>query len=190
MEQVTGYKEWEAVCAALGEGRQVVLLRKGGIHEGRAGFSFRNERFFLFPTRFHAQGEQIRVPWPATAGEWEAGDEVPIRYWCESQWAITLQDWELVRQLEPYHVWTEEVVRERFDCGEDQQIHCALVRVHRLADSWSLDYAKKFGGCRTWVDLPEPPQDWATRMSPVVPEDEFRARCEEIEALVRPESKS
>ncbi len=54
------FKEWQVVCDALASGRQTILLRKGGIHEGREGFSFAHESFFVFPTRFHAQGDQVR----------------------------------------------------------------------------------------------------------------------------------
>ena len=50
-----GFKEWAIVCQALGEGRQSVMLRKGGIAEGRDGFAFRHREFFLFPTFFHEQ---------------------------------------------------------------------------------------------------------------------------------------
>ena len=28
------FKEWAAVCAALDSGRQTLILRKGGLHEG------------------------------------------------------------------------------------------------------------------------------------------------------------
>ncbi len=49
MESV-GFKEWALVCAALGDGTQSVLVRKGGIAEGRGGFQFRQQEFFLFPT--------------------------------------------------------------------------------------------------------------------------------------------
>ena len=51
----SGFKEWQVVCDALASGRQAIILRKGGIHEGRAGFSFAEENFFLFPNRFHNQ---------------------------------------------------------------------------------------------------------------------------------------
>jgi hypothetical protein len=50
-----GFKEWQVVCDALASGRQSIILRKGGIHEGREGFSFGEELFYLFPTRFHNQ---------------------------------------------------------------------------------------------------------------------------------------
>ena len=34
----TAFKEWAIVVDALGRGRQSVILRKGGIAEGRGGF--------------------------------------------------------------------------------------------------------------------------------------------------------
>lgn len=181
--QAIGYKEWEAVCEALGSGRQGVLLRKGGIHEGRAGFSFKHQHFYLFPTRFHAQAGQVRVPVEAAAGhgEWEPGDEIPIRWWCEALWARTMTDWGAVRRLEPFHVWSEELVRERFDCGETQQIHCALVRVFALPERWVIPYEKKHGGCRTWVDLPERE---AEGFVPVLTDEEFARRRAEVERVV------
>ena len=115
-----------AVCDALLAGRQQLLLRKGGIHEGRKGFSFRHEAFALFPTRFHAQAAQIRDLQPPVGktDEWEVGEEVFFEVWCEAVWARTLSDWNQVRALEPFHIWTEDLVRERFDCGDVQQIHC------------------------------------------------------------------
>src|SRR5207244_11495131 len=59
MESV-GFKEWGIVCEALGRGRQSIILRKGGIAEGRDGFSFRQHEFFLFPTFFHEQPAKVR----------------------------------------------------------------------------------------------------------------------------------
>ena len=39
MESV-GFKEWAIVCEALGRGEQSIILRKGGIAEGREGLPF------------------------------------------------------------------------------------------------------------------------------------------------------
>ena len=60
--QSIGFKEWALVCEALGTGRQKIILRKGGIAEGRDGFSFQHREFFLFPTFFHEQLERVRFP--------------------------------------------------------------------------------------------------------------------------------
>lgn len=43
-------KEWAIVCKALEEGRQVLLLRKGGIMEYKQGFEIKHNKFLLFPT--------------------------------------------------------------------------------------------------------------------------------------------
>ena len=53
------FKEWEIVVDALGRGEQILLLRKGGIHEPRGGFQVEHQRFFLFPTRYHQQRECV-----------------------------------------------------------------------------------------------------------------------------------
>ncbi len=183
MDQCVGYKEWVAVSDALLEGRQHLLLRKGGIHEGRKGFSFRHDAFAVFPTRFHAQAAQIRGPRPEGGGadEWEVGEEVFFEVWCEAVWAHTLSDWNQVKALEPFHIWTEDLVRERFDCGDVQQIHCALVRVYRLTEPFTVPYAKGYGGCRTWVNLPVRPPEL---MEPVVEDSAFEAARTAIETIL------
>ncbi|MDB6138367.1 MAG: hypothetical protein JWO94_1439, partial [Verrucomicrobiaceae bacterium] len=58
-DQLVGFKEWANVCEALGTGVMSLILRKGGIHEGRGGFQFKHQGFFLFPTWFHTQGEKL-----------------------------------------------------------------------------------------------------------------------------------
>ena len=40
-------KEWAVVCRALEEGRQIVLLRKGGILEYREGFEVKHDKFLI-----------------------------------------------------------------------------------------------------------------------------------------------
>ncbi len=186
VETTVGYKEWGAVCKALGTGGQSLLLRKGGIHEGREGFSFKHDRFWLFPTRFHAQSEQVRVDEQedesGESGEWQVGDAVPLQYYCEAVWARTLSDWKKVAELERFHVWTESLVRERFDCGEVQQIHCALVRVSALAEPHMIPYQKKYGGCRTWVDLPALPERMES--GPVLGKKEFSELARALEEIV------
>mgnify|MGYP003324622683 CR=1 FL=1 len=57
----TAFKEWAIVCEALGKGQQSIIFRKGGIHEGKRGFQFKHDQFFLFPTRFHEQEQNVKL---------------------------------------------------------------------------------------------------------------------------------
>lgn len=173
----SGFKEWQVVCDALASGRQSLILRKGGIHEGRAGFAFAEKSFFLFPTRFHHQDRFVREGVVAAQPEWVPGETIRITHWCEALWARTLTEWERVSALEPFHIWTEETIRQRFDWeGKGMasgSIHVALVRVSALPRAWEFPYEAKYGGCRSWVALPDPPAGLLEEAVPVLGDDEF-----------------
>lgn len=171
MERV-GFKEWALVCAALGDGRESVIIRKGGIAEGRAGFSFRHREFFLFPTFFHEQVTRTRLT-DAELPE-PSPDGIEIRFWAKVEETRALDDWEKTRALEPLHILQESVVRERFDYDDAPGVQVAFVRMFRLEPAWRLENRPRYGGCRSWVDLPEPPLD--LRLWPILAEAEHEER--------------
>ena len=43
-----GLKEWATVVKALEQGKQTVILRKGGILETASGFNIESKKFFYF----------------------------------------------------------------------------------------------------------------------------------------------
>lgn len=182
------FKEWQVICDALASGRQSILLRKGGIHEGREGFSFAHESFFLFPTRFHAQLDQVREGNFIPGNEWEIGEVVDITHHAEVLSAVTLTDWRAVEELEPFHIYAGETLKERFDWSgkgmASGSIHVAFVRVSKLAKSWKLPYEKRFGGCRSWLELPEPPEDLMENRTPVIGGNDFSTLQTRINDIV------
>lgn len=151
-----GFKEWLVVCDALGAGRQSVIVRKGGIAEGRGGFHWQRESFVLFPTHFHQQRDHVRWdPTPEACADLQRPDEVILRYAATVHWSGRVDDWPAAAALAPFHVWAEDIVKERFGYGEESGLSVAVVRVFRLAAPRVLPMEKRFGGCRSWVDLPE-----------------------------------
>jgi len=169
--QRIGFKEWALVCEALGEGRQSVIIRKGGIAEGRDGFQFRHREFFLFPTFFHEQLGRTRLV-DATLPE-PPPNEIEIRFFAKVQETRVIDDWETARALAPLHILQESVVRERFDYDDAPGVHVAFVRVFRLEPVWRFPDAKAYGGCRSWVPLPEPPA--GLQLHPVLRADKSEA---------------
>jgi hypothetical protein len=153
--QSIGFKEWALVCEALGDGRQTVIIRKGGIAEGRNGFAFRHQEFFLFPTFFHEQANLVRDP-VAVLPE-PLPDEIEVRYFARVKEAHLVTNWEEVLALEPCHILQEGVVRERFEADNTPGVHVALVETFRLDPVWRFPDAKAYGGCRSWLELPMPP---------------------------------
>src|SRR5918998_568475 len=124
MESV-GFKEWALVCEALGDGRQTILVRKGGIAEGRDGFSFKHREFFLFPTFFHEQVAKVRGA-PLELAQSQDGD-IEIRLFAKVEAAATVTSWETAAALESFHILHPEVVRDRFEYDRAPGIHVAFL---------------------------------------------------------------
>src|SRR3977135_4142910 len=142
--QSVGFKEWALVCEALGRGEQTILLRKGGIAEGRGGFGVRPSEFFLFPTFFHEQVVKVRTPGAEIPAA--AKGEIHVRYFAKLEAQKEITSWPMAAALESFHILQESVVRERFDY-KGAGLHAALVRVFRLEPGWSLAATPAYGGC-------------------------------------------
>ena len=174
------FKEWALVCEALGTGRQSVIIRKGGIAEGREGFAFRHEEFLLFPTWFHEQLEKTTLP-SGTAMPAAPGEDLEIRYTAAIEWSRLVTDWSQVQKLRDLHIWKEDVLEERFRYDEAPGVHIAFVRVFRLDPPLRFKNEKKYGGCRSWVEVPE---DEGTVLVSVLSDEEHEARRRAIEELL------
>ena len=148
-----GLKEWAIVCEAMGRGEQCVILRKGGLIEGREGFAFRYPDFFLVPTFFHEQLVKVRLIDQDLPKQ--RPSEIEIRFFAKLVVAKTIVSLETALALEPMHVLQSSVVRDRFDYDGRSGLHVAFVRVFRLNPVWVLADLPRYGGCRSWVDLPE-----------------------------------
>src|SRR5260370_29757946 len=142
MESV-GFKEWSLVCDALGGGTQSVILRKGGIAEGREGFSFGHREFFLFPTFFHEQIAKVRI---APADIPAPTNTVAIRWYAKVERALRISSLAIAEALAPWHILSAEVVRERFGY-KGNGLNVAFVRVFEISPVWILPNEKRFSGC-------------------------------------------
>lgn len=171
-----GFKEWSIVCDAMGSGQQTIILRKGGIAEGREGFSFRHREFYLFPTFFHEQLEKVRGVFSRLI---EPADQIVIRLHARVEGSARIESLEVAEQLAPLHILLPEAVRERF-YYKAGGLDVVFVRVFRLEQPRTLQNEKRFGGCRSWVDLPLPP---AATAHPVLSDrasNELHARFDQI----------
>ena len=149
-----GFKEWTLICEALGRGQQSIILRKGGIAEGRAGFRFQHEEFLLLPTLFHEQVAKLKIPADTPLPQNAPGVHT-VSYRVHVEWTRDLSDWEQIRRLDPFHLWREHVIRERFEYDGKQGVSLAFVRVFKLNSPASFPDEPKYGGCRSWVNLPD-----------------------------------
>ncbi len=172
------FKEWAGVVAALADGRQSLILRKGGIDEAEGPGRFRAEHdaFWLYPTWVHQAQQGLRVDAPEPPDDLEAF--VPLTSLARVVDVARLDDPDLLPKLEPFHVWTEETVARRFRYRQPG-LWVLTVRVFQRPKPLRWPVTPAQAGCKTWVDLEgEPPsQDGLT---PALGDAEFDRRREAI----------
>lgn len=153
----TAFKDWAIVVDALGRGEQILILRKGGIAEGRGGFKVAHDEFLLFPTLYHQQGE--RVIDSAALRYREIADAFPPEDTLRLEFVARLAEWTEVlsldhaRRLAGQHIWKDEVITDRFEWGREQKIFALALRVSRLPAPVELPMLADYGGCKSWIDL-------------------------------------
>lgn len=151
------FKEWAVIADALGRGEQIIILRKGGISEGRAGFQVEHRTFLLFPTLFHQQRESVVPSAQARYDEIAPGfpppDRLRLEFFVEVVAWKKLDSLAMAECLRGQHVWCDEVIAERFDWGNSPNIHALALRVFRLPQRVELPMLASYGGCRSWVEL-------------------------------------
>jgi hypothetical protein len=93
-------------------------------------------------------------------------------------------DWDQAAALAPFHVWKEEVVRERFAWGTDMCLHVALVRVFALPAPWTIPYQPSYGGCRSWVKLPVPPDGLEAALRPAMTDAAWDETASKVRSIL------
>ena len=176
------FKEWAVVVDALLRGEQILILRKGGIHEGRSGFQVEHPKFWLFPTLFHQQRESVisSAKTRYDAMELPHKDTLRIEAFCEVIDWQRLDSLKIAQSLHGQHIWKDEVVTERFDWGKQKNIFALAVRVFRITKPVELPMLAAYGGCKSWVELEHDlPADGAM---PVLEEAAFQKKLSQFSA--------
>lgn len=153
-------KEWSAAVHALLDGRQTVLLRKGGIGEKR--FEVAAQRFLLFPTVEHSHEERVRPEHrdllePAAADSDD--DHVILRAGANVVASVEVSDTDGLADIAPLHIWTAQSVREdRLAFRPKHRLTVLVVQACPLLTPVRLDRTAEYAGCASWVDVPVQPR--------------------------------
>jgi hypothetical protein len=185
-------KEWAIILKALSEGRQILLLRKGGLLEKNARFKVEHTEFFIYPTYLHQQRRGIVSAWKAKLEHLMAVSppegEVILSHYIVVQKMFKITDPDRVHTLSDFHVLTNEEIQKRFFYGRAPGLHLILARVYQLPKPFRIPTRPSYAGCRSWVDLGQEIPTSGCR--PVLDDDAFEreVRCitERIGPSVQP----
>ncbi len=180
------FKEWAIVVDALGAGEQIIILRKGGISEGRGGFKIEHPEFLLFPTLFHQQRESVlptaQKRFDKIAAQLPDASQVRLEFWARVLEWKRLESLADAERLRGQHVWRDQVIAERFDWGRAKAIYALAVRVFHLPHPAHLPLLPSYGGCRSWIEIAEDVP--ATDAQPVLEDEAFAKKLEQFHIAV------
>jgi hypothetical protein len=149
-------KEWSTICGALESGRQIILLRKGGIYEAAGEFELENPQFLLFPTYLHQKPAMLKAE---AHGGVEAISAEPGEITLSAAGAVTdivqLRSRGQMDAIDDEHLWTKPLIDMRFNYKPRNPLYLMFVRVYRLAQPVRIVNTPAYAGCKSWVPLDE-----------------------------------
>ncbi|WP_025678213.1 DUF1802 family protein [Paenibacillus massiliensis] len=180
---IAGLKEWASAIAVLESGRQILVMRKGGIVEETRHFELKSHDFFLYPTYEHQRSELVKENDRHFVEEslqgWDVADShVTIRTYAKLVEDIEIVDQQMLDKLRDYHMWTDDFAEARLKWKRQQPLHVLLLQVFKLEQPVELPILPEYTGCRSWLSMDT--RLVTSEMTPVLDAREFEQRVEEI----------
>ena len=166
-------KEWSSVVAALDQGHQIFLLRKGGIVEHKRGFEVRHKRFVFFPTFEHQHAASLKKEF-AHLAQPPAGEGIAITLMGEVTDVRPAPNLRSRLIEDTANVWNESLVDMRYNYRPDLPLLVLVIRAYRLPAPVTIPDRQSYAGCKSWVNLTEEIAVDGTR--PVLDDGSFEAR--------------
>jgi len=158
----TSLKEWAVAVRALREGRQVLLLRKGGIREAEGEFTVEARDVLLFPT-FEHQMEQPGTIQPCYES-WRADEEkrrpaeglVRIEAWARITDILLVRDFDALFRFPSQHIYSDALLKYRMENEPHKPLYGLFLRCYNLPAPVTVPMEPDYYGCRSWISLAEP----------------------------------
>ena len=178
------YKEWAVIVHALVEGEQVLDVRKGGLREDGRHFGLQATRLWLYPTAEHQQPELLKPAYRhliELASASPVGEPIRIDSWADIVGLATLTTPEELAALDSKLIWTFDYAESRLRWKKRDPLWVLALRVHRLREPVIVPWREEYGGCTSWVDLQDLPDDpGALPSEPALSDIAFKSRLKSI----------
>ncbi len=150
-------KEWAIVCKALEEGRQVILLRKGGIMEYRQGFEVKHSDFLLYPTFEHQSKESLQPDYvnklDIVLRNIPLNNRNIISSYATVVQVVEITDESVLGRLEKYHIWNDRYINIRMRYNPKKPMNVVVLRVYKMNNPLEVDIKPELAGCKSWIPI-------------------------------------
>ena len=175
-------KEWAITCEAIGRGEQILLLRKGGIHEDGKDFRVIHREYLLYPTYEHQKADLLRTEYqPALASLLELArddKQITFTHFARAEEVLEVEDQGKVDDLAQHYIWTTDYAQSRLRWKPMLPLSVMLLRAYRLENPVNVPWIPEYSGCTSWVEiLRDVPLG---RLEPVLSDAEFQRQVDEV----------
>ena len=183
---ISALKEWAVVCKGLEEGRQTILLRKGGIMERKDGFELKHNDFYIFPTYEHQSRDLLQQDYvdkfESILQSKPIDDQNAIYLYAKVIFITETFNREMLYDLRDFHIWNEKYISLRMDYNPEKPLSIVLLRVYRLSTALNVTLSPQQAGCRSWIDFQSPSmEDSEDNIGrPVLSTDTFHERRSQL----------
>tara|TARA_B100000029_G_scaffold28528_1_gene27672 strand:+ start:67 stop:612 length:546 start_codon:yes stop_codon:yes gene_type:complete len=149
-------KEWATVVKALEQGKQTVILRKGGILETASGFNIESKKFFLFPTWEHQETKHVKPEFHNFLTD--VLDKKPddglnkISSYGEILFEKDVSSMDTINELSSFHVWSDSYIEERRNWKPEKPIKAVFLKTMKIPE-FTLPLQPEFQGCKSWIEI-------------------------------------
>ena len=179
-------KEWAVAVRALAQGQQVLLLRKGGIHESSKDFRVIHPEFLLYPTFEHQREDLLKEAHQPVLRDLldlpREENTITFTHWSKVEGTIEVSQQERVDDLSPYHIWTNDYAQSRLRWKAMLPLSVLLLRVYRLELPIIVPFLPEYQGCNSWVEILD--RVPLGQLEPVLGDEEFQRRIEDIRGVL------
>ncbi len=181
-------KEWAISAESLAQGRQILLLRKGGLFDEDGAFHLEHDSFFLMPTWFHQERGLVKSEHQDLWEQAPRQDDETAKLAYLRHFARVEQVWQLHENAEralerAAHIYSSTYLDLRFGYQADKSLLCAALRVWRLNEPLRYKLRPQDLGCKSWVKWTEPLEASAT---PCQSEGDFARKLQELRDVLAP----
>lgn len=178
----TALKEWAVTVEALTQGEQILLLRKGGIHEEGKDFRVSHSQFLLYPTYEHQTLELLKPSYHTVLQTLlerprEPG-QITFRNFATVEEVLEISDQQKVADLGLHHIWTAAYAQSRLHWKPTLPLAVMLLRTYRLGTPVTVPWLREYSGCTSWVEvIADVPLG---KIEPVLGYEEFQIKVHDI----------
>ena len=153
---MNGLKEWATVVKALENGKQTVILRKGGILETASGFEIESKKFLLFPTWEHQEIKHVKPEYHDFLNQTlnhkpREGFNI-ITSIAEVFDHRDISSNSIIDDLSSFHVWSNEYIKERINWMPEKPLKAIFLKVYTFPQI-EIPLQVDFEGCKSWIEL-------------------------------------